>query len=119
MLRSDSCDYSDGYIVVKGRIIVRGNNADRINKKLTFKSNAPFKSCISKTNNTLIDNGEDLNIVKPMYNLLEYSGNHSMTSGSLRNYYRDEINYDANENDNDNNNNNNNLIIFGDLLICH
>ena len=54
-----------------------------------------------------------------MYNLLEYSGNHSMTSGSLRNYYRDEINYDANENDNDNNNNNNNLIIFGDLLICH
>ena len=99
MLRSDSCNCSDAYIVVKGRITVRGNNADRINKQLTFKNNSPFKPCISKTSNTLIDNGEDLDIVKPMYNLLEYSDNHSMTSGSLRSYYRDEINYDASEND--------------------
>ena len=44
---------------------------------------APFKSCISKTNNAFVDNGEDLDFVMPMYNLLEYSDNYSMTSGSL------------------------------------
>ena len=98
MLRSDLCDYSDAYIVVKGRISVRGtNDANKRNKKLTFKNNAPFRSCISKINNTFIDNAEDLDIVMPMYNLLEYSDNYSMTSGSLWNYYRDEINDDANE----------------------
>ena len=47
MLRSDLCDYSDAYIVVKERISVRGNNANnQENKKLTFKNNAPFRSCI-------------------------------------------------------------------------
>ena len=58
---------------------------------LAFKNNAPFKSFISKTNSTLINNAEDLDIVMPMYNLLEYSQNYSMTSGSLWNYYRDKI----------------------------
>ena len=61
-------------------------------KKLTFKNNAPFRSCIAKINNTFIDNAEDLDVVMPMYNLLEYSGNCSVTLGSLRNYYRDQIN---------------------------
>ena len=67
-------------------------------KNLTFKNDAPFQSCISKINNTFTDNAEDLHIVMPMYNLLEYSDNYSMTSGSLWNYYRDEVNDDANEN---------------------
>ena len=53
------------------------------NKKLTFRNNAPFRSCISKTDNTFIDNAEDLRIVMPMYNLLEYNDNNFMTSGSL------------------------------------
>ena len=53
---------------------------------------------ISKTINTFIDNVEDLEIVMPMYNLLDYSDNYYMTSGSLRNYYRDEVNDDTNEN---------------------
>ena len=48
-----------------------------------LKNNAPLLWCISKINNTFIDNAEDLDIVMPMYNLLEYSGNYSMTSGSL------------------------------------
>ena len=88
MLRSDLCDYSDAYIVVKGRISVRGtNDANKRNKKLTFKNNAPFRSCISKINNTFIDNAEDLDIVMPMYNLLECSKNYSVTSGSLWNYH--------------------------------
>ena len=104
MLRSDLCDYSDAYIVVKGRISVRGtNDANKRNKKLTFKNNAPFRSCISKINNTFIDNAEDLDIVMPMYNLLEYSDKYSRTSGSLRNYCKDKVKDSANE-DNDANN---------------
>ena len=52
ILGSDLCDYSDEYIVLKGRISVTGaQNASRINKKLIFKNNAPFRSCISKINN--------------------------------------------------------------------
>ena len=75
MLRSDSCDYSGIYVVVKGSITVESKNANnREDKKLTFKNNAPFRSCISKINNTFIGNAEDLDIVMPMYNLLEYSG---------------------------------------------
>ena len=61
-------------------------------KKLAFKNNAPFVSCISKINNTLINNAEDLDILMPMYNLLEYSKNYSKTTGSFCNYYRDEPN---------------------------
>ena len=57
MLKSDSYDYSDAYIVVKGAITVEeDNNPKMINKKLTLKNNAPFRSSISKINNTFIDN---------------------------------------------------------------
>ena len=92
MLRSDLCDYSDAYIVVKGTITVTRPGSIMYDKKLAFKNNAPFTSCISKINNTLIDNAEDLDIVMPMYNLLEYSKNYRKTTGSLWNYYRDEPN---------------------------
>ena len=69
---------------MKGRITARGPyDENRINKKLIFKNNAPFRSCLSKINNKFIDNAEDLDIVMPMYNLLEYSDNYSMTSRSL------------------------------------
>ena len=79
MLKSDLCDYSDAYIVVKGTTTVEGNNnAKNRNKKLTFKNNSPFRLSISKINNTFIDNAEDLDVVMPMYNLLEYSDNYSM-----------------------------------------
>ena len=99
MLRSDVCDYSDEYIAVKGRRSVTGNNVvNRRNKKLPFQNNAPFRSCISKFNNTFIDNVEDLDVVMTMHNLLECSSNYSMTRGSLQNYYGDEVNDSANEN---------------------
>ena len=62
-----------------------------MNRPLAFKNNAPFFSCISKINGVLIENAEDLDIVIPMDNLLEYSKNYSKTSGSLWNYYRDEL----------------------------
>ena len=64
---------------------------------LAFENNVAFKSCISKINNTFIDNAEDLDIAMSMYNLLEYSDNYSLTSGNLWNYCRDEVNEDANE----------------------
>ena len=87
MLRSDLCDYSDLSIVVQRRISITGtDNANRRNKKLTFKNNAPFISYISKINNTFVANAEDLDIVMPMYNLLEYRDNYSIASGSLWNY---------------------------------
>ena len=92
MLRSDLCDFSDSYIVVKGKITVANQDNNAYDKKLALKNNAPFLSCMSKINNTLIDNAEDLDIAMPMYNILEYSKNHKRTTGSLFNYYRDEPN---------------------------
>ena len=79
--------------------VVGTNDANEIDKDLTFKNNAAFKSCISKVNKTLRDNTEDLDIVMPMYNLSEYSDNYFMTSEILWNYYKDEVNDDVNEND--------------------
>ena len=77
-------DYRVEYIVVKGRTIVTStDNANRRNAELTFKNNAPFKSCISKINNTFIDNEKDVDIVMLMYSVLEYSDNYYMTLGSL------------------------------------
>ena len=60
-------------------------------KKVAFKNKAPFSLCILKINNTLIDNVEDLDIVMPMYSLLEYSDNYLVTFGRLWNYCRDEV----------------------------
>ena len=103
MLRSDLCDYSDAYVVVKETVTVTDtDNDNKRNKKLVYKNNennASSRSSISKINNRSIDNAEDLDIFIPMYNLLKYSDNYSMTSGSLWNYYRDGINDDENEND--------------------
>ena len=71
MLRSNLCDYSDAYIVSKRKITVLGNvDANARNKNLTFQNNAPFMPCISKNNNTLRGNAEDLDIIMPMYNLV-------------------------------------------------
>ena len=95
MLLSKLCDYSDAYIVVKGTITVADPNDAVYNKKLAFENNAPFISCISKINNTLIDNAEDLDIVMSMYNLTEYIKNYRKTTRSLWNYYRDEPNSGA------------------------
>ena len=63
-----------------------------VKEKLVFKNNAPFINCISKINGIKIDNAEDLDVVMPMYNLLEYSKNYRKTTGSLWNYYKDEPN---------------------------
>ena len=71
MLRSDLCDFSDAYIVVKGVIAVTKPDDSKRNKAVAFKNNAAFINCISKINGIQIDNTEDLDVVMPMYNLLE------------------------------------------------
>ena len=76
---------------MKGDITLKGDNdANKRNKNLAFKNNAPFINCISKINSVKIDNAEDLDGAMPMYNLLEYSKHYRKTTGSLWNYYRDE-----------------------------
>ena len=94
ILRSSLCDYSDAYILVKGNITVNNTAADgaaanNTNKKVIFKTFAPFTSYISKINNTQIDNSEYIDIVIPMYNLIEYRDNYSKTSGSLWQYCKE------------------------------
>ena len=119
MLRSDLCDFSDAYIVVRGNVldkktftandfeapnntaaIVTATTAANDNefgeKKLIFKNNTSFVNCTSKINGIKIDNAEDLDVVMPMYNLLEYSKNYRKTAGSLWNYYRDKPNAGVN-----------------------
>ena len=67
ILGSNLCDYSDAYVVVKGITTAKGtNNVNRRNKKLTFKNDAAFRLCISKINNTFIDNADNLDIVMSM-----------------------------------------------------
>ena len=94
MLKSSLCDYSDAYILVKGTIGVnndaaQGAIANNTSKKVIFKNCAPFTNCISEINNTQIDNAKDIDIVMPMYNLIEYSDNYAKTTGSLWQYCKD------------------------------
>ena len=99
MLRSNLCDYADAYVLLNGRLTITGagdNGAARRavegDKGVTFKNCAPFVKCINRINNTEIDNAKDIDIVMPMYNLIEYSDNYSKTSGILWQYYKDEPN---------------------------
>ena len=88
MLKSSLCDYSDAYILAKGTITVNNTAAagaavNNDDKKVIFKNCAPFTNCISEINNTQIGNAKDIDIVIPMYNLIEYSDNYAKTTGSL------------------------------------
>ena len=99
MLRSDLCDYSDAYILVNGTITVTApeganNIRDKKDRPLISKNNAPFVSCITRINDELIEDADDLDVVMHVYNLLEYSKNYRKTIGSLYNYYRDELTND-------------------------
>ena len=94
MLKSSLCDYSDAYILVKGTITVnntaaQGAAANNTNKKVILKNCAPFTNCISEINNPQIDNAKDIDIVMPLYNLIEYSDNYAKTTGNLWQYCKD------------------------------
>ena len=94
MLKSSLCDYSDAYILVKGTISANNTTAagaavNNTNRKVIFKNCAPFTNCISEINNTQIDNAKDIDIVIPMYNLIECSDNYAKATGSLWQYGKD------------------------------
>ena len=113
MLKSSLCDYSDAYIHVKGTITVNNTaaadaDANNTNKNVIFENCTPFTNGISEINNTDVDNAKDLDIVMPIYNLIEYSDNYSKASGSLWQYCKDI----PAVNNNNNNNNNNEIVDF-------
>ena len=94
MLKSSLCDYSDAYILVKGTISVNntaaaGTAVNNDDKKVIYKNCTPFTNCISEINNKQIDNAKDIDIVMPMYNLIEYSDNYAKITGSLWRYCKD------------------------------
>ena len=80
MLRSDLFDYSDSYNVAKGSITVTNLNSVLYDKKLAFKSNAPFTFCISKINNALIDSAGDLDIVMPAKTIIKQQEEFGITA---------------------------------------
>ena len=99
MLRPNLCYSADAYTLVKGTTTITGagiddatKRADERDKGVTFKNWAPFTKCISRINNTDIDNAQDIDIVMPMHNLIECRDNYSKTSGSLWQYYKDDPN---------------------------
>ena len=94
MIKPNLCDCSDAYILVTGDIIAQGGNA---NTKVAFKNCAPFTRCVTHINDEHIETAENLDIIMPMYNLLEYSDNYE-SSGSLSQFKRDEQNLDNNGN---------------------
>ena len=99
MLKSSLCDYNYAYILVKGNITSTRRGAkqaarqtDERDKGVIFENSEPFTDCISKINNTQIDNAKDLDVAMSMYKLIEYSHIYSKTSRSLWKYYREELN---------------------------
>ena len=99
MSKSNLCDYSDAYILVKGTITIRETGADAAARRaderckgVAFKNCALFTNCTSEINNTQVGNAKDIDIVMPLYNLIEYSDNYAKTTGSLWQYFRDDPN---------------------------
>ena len=99
ILKSNLCDYTDAYILVKGTITVTdaGDNdaakrLDERNKSVIFKNCAPFTECVNRINGTEIDTAQDIDIAMPLHDLIEYSDNYSKTSASLWQYYKDDPN---------------------------
>ena len=90
MLKSYLYDYSD-VILVSATVTIPNTAAQGAaannRKNIIIRNCAPFTKCISQINNTQIDNAKDIDIVIPIYNLIEYSDNYFKTSGSYWNRY--------------------------------
>ena len=89
VIKSSLCDFSGAHILVTGNIIAIGGDA---NTRVAFKNCAPFTKCITHINDEHVDNADNLDIIMPMHNLIEYSDNHSDTSGRLWQSKRDKEN---------------------------
>ena len=86
-LKPNLCDYAEAYILVDGTI--RAAAADS-NTRLALKNCAPFTKYNLEITNEHVDTAENLDIVMPMYNLIEYSDNYQDSSATLYQYKRDE-----------------------------
>ena len=84
VLKPNLCDYAEAYILVDGTI--RAANATR----LALKNCAPFTKCNLEINDEHVDTAENLDIIIPMYYLIEYSDNYQDSSATLYQYKRDE-----------------------------
>ena len=101
VLKSRLSDCSDAYLLVKGTVTitivgahVAARQANESDKEVILKNCLPFTNCITETNYTYLDNVKDINVVMPKHNLIEYKDSYSKTTGSLLQYYRDEL-YDT------------------------
>ena len=99
IIKPTLCDYSDSYDLVSGTITITGagdddaaKRADERDKEVMFKTFPPFTDCISEINNTQVDHAKGIDVVMPMYDLIEYSNNYSKISKILWQYYRNEQN---------------------------
>ena len=95
VIKPNLCDYSDAYIFVTGDIKVAAVAADT---NVAFKNCAPFTRCITNINDEHVETDENLDIIMPMYNLLEYSDNYADCSRSLYQFKRDESPMNHNNN---------------------
>ena len=86
MIKPNLCDYSDAYILVTGDIENKAADA-----KVCFKNCAPFTKCTIDINDERVQEANNLDIIMPMYNLLEYSDNYELSSVSLYQFKKDEI----------------------------
>ena len=87
VLKPNLCDYAEAYILFNGTIRA---DAANINTRLALKNCAPFTKCNLEINDEHVDTAENLDIVMPMYNLIEYSDNYQDSSATLYQYKRDE-----------------------------
>ena len=87
VIKPNLCDYSDAYILVTGDIKIENIAADT---NVAFKNCAPFIRCVTQINGEHVESAENLDIIMPMYNLIEYSDNYADSSGSLYQFKRDE-----------------------------
>ena len=95
VIKSNLCDYSDTYILVTGDIKVAAVAADT---NVAFKNCAPFTRCVTQINDEHGETAENVDIIMPMYNLIEYSDNYADSSGNLYLFKRDESAMNDNNN---------------------
>ena len=79
VLKPNSCDYAEAYILVNGTIRAPAANEDT---RLALKNCASFTKCNLEINDEHVDTAENLDITMPMYNLIEYSDNYQDSSGT-------------------------------------
>ena len=87
VLKPNLSDYAEPYIFVDGTIRAAGA---KNNTRVALKNCAPFTKCNLEINDGHVDTAENLDIVMPMYNLIEYSDNYQDSSATLYQYKRDE-----------------------------